>query len=339
VDVAAGATHSCAVLADGSVWCWGAWDGHRMGGTGDVSEPVMVPGIDTAVQVAAGYHHTCVRTVLDEILCWGANGYSETGVSPPSHDVFPPVQVSTGSEVQVGGYHTCIRAPNLETHCWGRVWAGPTSADSPLSLPGGGHLTVGEHHTCYSHLGHVRCFGWNDHGQLGSGGYGWRETAVVIASGTIATVGSGANHGCHSIISGASAGLYCWGDNEHGQLGRVPGADVLSPEWISLLTPQVIDGGLRHTCAKASVLPGPLLCWGFNARGQLGIGSVTAGFEFQAVDTSEVTRFDSGAEHVCTILADQTMRCWGDNAHGQIGNGSTEPVVASPTAPTRLGPQ
>lgn len=337
VDVAAGATHSCAVLADGTVWCWGARDGHRMGGTGDVSEPVMLPEVNTAVAVTAGRHHTCIRTVLDEILCWGANGYGQVG-QDPSHEVFPPVQMGTGLRVEAGTYHTCVRRSPMQTECWGRTWVGATTAQSPLVLPGGGLLAVGQHHSCYSNNSRLHCQGRNTNGQLGLGDRLWRSTGEEISYLLMAALGAGAHHTCVSISTGANAGLYCWGSNEFGQLGIQPGADRLEPMFVTGIVPQALDGGLRHTCAKESPLAGQMLCWGHNNRGQLGTGSVTSDYEFRPVALPEVLHFDVGEEHVCAVLPDQTARCWGDNRYGQIGNGDSQQTVAQPAAPTRLGP-
>lgn len=339
VDVAAGATHTCAVLADGTVWCWGARDGHRMGGTGDVDTPVRVPGIDTAVSVTAGRHHTCVRTVLSEILCWGANGYGQVGVSPPSHEVFPPVQVATGREPRAGAYHTCVRASATEAHCWGRVYLEATTADAPVVIQGGSMLALGDHHTCHIENSTVLCLGWNQRGQLGLGDRAWRPTPEAVdGDWYILAVGTGSEHSCISYMTGDLRGTHCFGANDYGQLGIPPGDDQLTPVKVSSLPAQILDGGKRHTCAKDSPLPGSLYCWGHNARGQLGTGEVLSAYEFRRVLLEEVTDFSVGDEHTCAILDDQTLRCWGDNRSGQIGNGVSDSAVATPASPHRLGP-
>ena len=342
VSVAAGKVHTCAVLADGSVWCWGARSGHRMGGTGDVRVPVRIPGIDNAVAVAAGWHHTCVRTDADEILCWGANGYGQVGAAPPSHEVFPPVQVAQGRGLTLGPETTCVRATPTELHCWGRVATRKFTADAPFVAHGSGLLAVGGHHICFVMNFALRCWGRNSHGQLGVGDRVWRlsNPGVVNTSvSSLVSVGAGTRHTCMSASVGLDTGMKCWGNNEFGQLGLSPGQDRPRPTFITDIIAQKIDGGERHTCAKESPLPAPLYCWGDNARGQLGNGTVVSGFDFQEVATGDVADFDVGAAHTCAILPDQTMRCWGDNRQGQIGNGSMVAAVAQPTAPWRLGPQ
>lgn len=339
VDVAAGATHTCAVLADGTVWCWGARNGHHMGGTGDVNVPVMVPGIDTAIAVTAGSHHTCVQTVLNEILCWGANGYGQVGVAPPSHEVFPPVQVATGRQPVAGGDHTCVRASATEAHCWGRVYLEPRTADDPVVLSGGSLLALGGHHTCLVNSSTLACLGWNPHGQLGLGDRTWRGAPENVATDWyILTAGAGEDYTCLSYMSGPNRGTHCFGANDYGQLGLPPSDDVLSPVKVSPLVAQMLDGGKRHACAKDSPLPGPLYCWGHNARGQLGTGEVLSAYDFRRALVDEVVDFSVGDEHTCAILSDQTLRCWGDNRSGQIGNGGSEAAVATPVSPWRLGP-
>ncbi len=76
--LAAGQQHTCAVLSDGYVQCWG---GGVLGNGTVVNSPlpVTVNGITDAVQVSAGYLHTCARTTAGRILCWGDNGYGQLG--------------------------------------------------------------------------------------------------------------------------------------------------------------------------------------------------------------------------------------------------------------------
>ena len=60
IQVSAGGEHSCAVLLDGTVTCWGANESGQLGNgkTSPSATPVPVSGITTAVEVAAG-EHTC----------------------------------------------------------------------------------------------------------------------------------------------------------------------------------------------------------------------------------------------------------------------------------------
>lgn len=119
--------------------------------------------------------------------------------------------------------------------------------------------------------------------------------------------------------------LYCWGLNEHGQLGPAAGAVASTP------TPQLVfasgvtalSAGEHHTCA---VHDGALKCWGSNQRGQLGVetnlGEQKPNPAPQTVFDAEVTAVAAGAEHTCAIR-DGALYCWGHNKYGQLGTGDT----------------
>jgi prepilin-type N-terminal cleavage/methylation domain-containing protein len=102
-------------------------------------------------------------------------------------------------------------------------------------------------------------------------------------------------------------------------------------------TKQIFAGGF-YTCALVESLP---YCWGRNAAGQLGNGSITDSDTPVAVTVSGqlagkvVTDLTAGYEHTCAV-ADQAAYCWGRGNVGQIGNGYTGDTV-SPTAVNSTG--
>jgi alpha-tubulin suppressor-like RCC1 family protein len=81
IAVSAGTAHSCAVLGDGQVFCWGANDQGQLGdGTTDARPlPAPVPSLTDVQQVAAGRAHTCARQRGGAIFCWGGNDAGQLG--------------------------------------------------------------------------------------------------------------------------------------------------------------------------------------------------------------------------------------------------------------------
>src|SRR3990172_3894490 len=73
--IAAGGNHTCALLASGSVQCWG-WNGNGQLGDGSTANsltPVAVSGISSATAIAAGSGHTCAQLASGGVQCWGSN--------------------------------------------------------------------------------------------------------------------------------------------------------------------------------------------------------------------------------------------------------------------------
>jgi len=118
--------------------------------------------------------------------------------------------------------------------------------------------------------------------------------------------------------------VWCWGSNDSGQLGIGTTADTASPALVQAAgrTFTSVTSGGDHSCAIAT--DGRAWCWGANAKGQLGTGSVTSslvpvpvagGYTFAALG--------AGDSHTCGIVVGGTLYCWGNNADGQVGDSTT----------------
>ena len=135
--------------------------------------------------------------------------------------------------------------------------------------------------------------------------------------------------------------MWCWGDNEFGQLGtgdanlgddrdqptRVDGRE----EWVKAAA------GLRHTCALDCW--GAIWCWGGNDRGQLGADDGIPGADSsvpqQIADARPWIDLFAGRDHTCAIAADETLWCWGGNGAAQLGIG-TQGGAADTGRPTQV---
>ena len=87
LKLAGGATHTCALLADRTVWCWGS-NATSLGGgyrasLGRVSSPVHISGMHAVRSVVAGDDHTCAIEESGALYCWGSNGYGQVASGAP----------------------------------------------------------------------------------------------------------------------------------------------------------------------------------------------------------------------------------------------------------------
>lgn len=211
----------------------------------------------------------------------------------------------------------------------GTVASGTAHAARAESVARTVSIALGAEHSCVvTDAGIVRCWGWNNDGQLGDGSDTSHGVAVDVADlqAPVTQISAGYNHTCALTNAGAIA---CWGSNANGQLGAAttascgPFACSRTPVGVAgLAGAGSIAAGFAHTCAITSA--GGLKCWGFNLYGQLGDGTTT-----DRISPGDVSGLSSGVAAVapgdvqtCALMIDGTVRCWGNNLLGELGDGT-----------------
>ena len=334
LSISSGAYHTCALLTDGTVRCWGQGTLGQLGnGTEPAdSTPVQVTGITNAVALAAGYGHTCVVLADHTIRCWGVNDGRQLGDGTYAQRSAPVTVpgISPATAVTAGQYQTCALLANGTVSCWGFNGFGlgdGVSTDSATPVVVSGITTATSvtssagFHSCATLLdGTVWCWGRNHMGQLGIGSAdGNAHLAPVQVSGitNAVAVSAGTNHTCALLITGA---VKCWGFNNLGQLND--GTVAASAVPVDALLPMAATGlvsGFSNSCA--TLVDGTFTCWGADGSGQLGTSS----------GVSATTAISPSFSHTCAILPDASVRCWGSNASGQLGDGTLASSVVAVT--------
>jgi alpha-tubulin suppressor-like RCC1 family protein len=167
---------------------------------------------------------------------------------------------------------------------------------------------------------------------LGDGTRIGRHTPVDVFDLTSGVIGviAGKYHTCALTSEG---GVKCWGWNSYGELGDGTTTDRLSPVPVSGLVGEVeaVSVGENHTCALTSV--GGIKCWGGNASGRLGNGTISVRIT-SPVDviglTGGVVEVSAGARHTCALTSVGGVKCWGNNNYHQLGDGTTTISSSTP---------
>jgi alpha-tubulin suppressor-like RCC1 family protein len=340
VAVDAGYSHTCALMDNGTVKCWGSNDHGQLGNGSRINSsiPVDVAGMTDAIAVVAGWKHTCALTAGGAVKCWGYNLNGELGNGATADSVTPVGVYGLASGVTMidaGDDHTCAVMVQGGVRCWGYNASGQlgdstsVSRSVPVGVKGlsGEVMAVatGWGHTCALLIdGSPLCWGSNIYGQLGSGVSAEIRFSPADVAGlarSAETVRAGGGQSCALTIYGDAR---CWGNNKYGQLGdgsaelrRTPVAAAgLAPD------PRDIAVGWNHSCVVDS--GGGLICWGWNYYGQLGDGTKASRPTPAGVYglSAGVWSVGLGWAHSCAVTDDGSVKCWGLNDSGQLGDGS-----------------
>jgi len=450
-DVSLGNGHTCAIVLNGSVYCWGYNAYGQLGDNTTTNSPIPIlthlPQGRTAIAISSGNDHSCAILDNNSVYCWGYNGNKQLGSSlNPSRSLIPLfAELPTGSsvvELSMGTSFSCAVLENGSAYCWGYNNYNQVEGQSNSNLPNTVLIPVhvelesiyrivslssGSEHACaVLENGEITCWGRTSNNQdielnkgsnpnelryviseqntkrlhpigwgvldysisnlpegfafessyLGilpnatrTGTFDWSVTSLAgnhqgttvyqginidrkqgakpawtnsisyIDSNSelpMETVDTNYRHSC-GIQQGGE--LFCWGLNDQGQLGDGTTTRRLRPtavryEGASPLVNQV-STGYHNTCIVTDA--NRVMCWGDGTYGQNGIGSYsTDGTEFDQKRPKEVllswdvnaTMVSTGKNFACALIDDGAVRCWGQNNLGQLGMGSTSPAYS-----------
>ena len=234
------------------------------------------------------------------------------------------------------GEQTCALLDTGGLRCWGSGTNGAigdgglTNRLTPVNVTGltsgVSAVSSGIYHVCaLLDTGAVRCWGYNNKGQVGNGQSSFVTPVSTPASVTglssgVAAISAGNNFTCALLTNG---GVRCWGDNSEGQLGNGTLTDSSSPVVVSGLSSSAVSiaTGNYHACALLS--SGTVQCWGKNSSYELGNGDPD-GRTMTPVDVqflgAGVKSVAVGGSHSCALFNAGNVKCWGSNSYGQTGS-------------------
>jgi alpha-tubulin suppressor-like RCC1 family protein len=280
---------SCAILTGNILKCWGYNAQGQLGQNSATALPYIpiIPAISlgagkTALDVSVGAYHSC--TVLNDgaVKCWGRNYFNAS-----NWGILGIGNAGTTASNNCVGVGNCIGDAAGEMTSLSSVSLGTNVTAT--------QITSGHYHNCAlttsaTNPNKIKCWGYNDVGQLGLGStstmgdslaeMGDSLAYVNLGTGRTATkVAAGANHTC-ALLDNKK--LKCWGLNSSGQLG-------------------------------------------YNSTTTVGVSSSQMGDNLPTVNVGsgmDVLDVQVGENHTCALLSNNDVKCWGINNNGQLGQGS-----------------
>jgi alpha-tubulin suppressor-like RCC1 family protein len=320
-QVLAGYGHTCALLRNGEVYCWG--NNHHGQCNGFPSEPVATPvPIDLPrmrfVEVAPADKHTCALAVDKTVYCWGTTEQGECGSDPALTGlrVVGPRKVPDLDSVErivAVKNHTCAfrsKAPSMV--CWGS----------------NSHVQPSERTFVNGKLGPA------------AGDLAYSSSPIAVDIGTPVAAPGMVAEATYAV--GQDGRVYAWGENDRLQLGidshekivRTPTPVMLETD--AGLVPlrgaaEVIHFGGTDHCVKMANrfdLGTSFLCWGTGEWGELGAGTED---DARAIHRSPIPvravpstahGLVHGEDHACAAVASAgRIEAWCYGRPGALGNG------------------
>ncbi|MBK8011683.1 MAG: hypothetical protein IPK13_10045 [Deltaproteobacteria bacterium] len=234
----------------------------------------------TVKEISSGLDHSCARRHDGSVWCWGKNDREQTGQTASTYEL---------DARQVMG----LPSPSDEMN-------------RPVNIITGTNASCAQ-----TRGGQLWCWGDNSYGQLGNGSASsMRNTPELVSSleDKVASVAAGGDHMCAVKMDGS---VWCWGKNDHGQLGNGTLVSASTPVYA---TDSAVQVALGPDFSCALKLDGTVWCWGRDDAGQLADGGGQDSLSpKKTITIPGLVAITAGGKHGCTITSAGKAYCWGDN--------------------------
>jgi alpha-tubulin suppressor-like RCC1 family protein len=310
--------HTCAVMNDGTVKCWGE---DFISGASNPT-PTLVPGLTDVVEIGAGQSVDCARRKDGTILCWGA--FTSGKLVTVSSSPLTAMSVGPGGMCGVNdlGAATCNGSAFLS--CMFGTPAFDATATTVRGLANVKGIAIGQRHACaFEQSGATFCWGCGDDNGIAEdafalGSMSKSTTTPIAVPGVTSTIAISADTESTCAVQSDGSTL-CWGDASQFSPGI-----VLQPTGAVKADlpahPLDLDVGLTFTCAATQ---DQVRCVG--GEPTFADGCSTRSDAPQTFSVPGVVEVSVGFEHACARDASGSVWCWGCNRNGEIGDGTIKP--------------
>ena len=335
-----GQDFSCGIMNDDNVRCWGWGEYGQLGSSNknDIGSVVNTTGIDlpvvdigpglVPVQISSQGGHTCILTSVGSVKCWGVNFDYELGLGRLQNQHVGDDPNEMGANLPTVNLGTGLTASSV---------------------------VAGKGFTCavISTNKRLKCWGYNDLGNLGLGDIAYRGGPgtmgeslpyVDLGSGrTVKQVALGWHSSCAILDNDC---LKCWGSlysyEDFQRRGDQPGEMGDNLNCVNLGTGRYakqVSVGVGVACAVTDT--DDVKCWGQNMAYELGyqdqayrgVSALQMGDNLPNIDLGpgrKAKKVSTGSGWTCVLMDNSQVKCWGGNSFGQLGNGNSQNTMLTP---------
>ncbi|HEX3028454.1 MAG TPA: hypothetical protein VHT34_03930, partial [Clostridia bacterium] len=372
IMAAAGGSHTVALKKDGTVWSWGSNESGQLGDgtTKNKSKPVQVVGLKSVISVGAGAYSSFAIKSDGTVWSWGYNYYGQLG-DGSNKNKLKPVQVFNLKGIKsISSSNHSVLAVKKDGTVWG--WGNNAFGQlgdgtkinrfKPVQVKGLNNVIAvasgGFHALALQKNGTVFAWGKNKDGQLGDGTNIDRKNPVRVSGlNNIKAIAAGGTNNLqfvkgnmalsetgHSAAIKNDGTVWCWGQNDFGQLGDGTNQKRNKPVCVlGLNNVSAISLSGFHILVQKK--DGTLWSWGSNQSGQLGDGTSDdrnkpvqikgmSGVKSFAAGGGACTRYQGNEIQISSVgftiivKSDGSITGWGYNESGQLGDGTTNNKAA-----------
>ncbi|TMA25452.1 MAG: hypothetical protein E6J78_17410 [Deltaproteobacteria bacterium] len=289
-------TNACALRKDGTVWCAGD-NTNGVNGLGDTTTHPILTQVGTHTDwasLASGGNSVLAVKLTNAVWSWGsdANGVLGDGV---------------------------VNLTLVDQHA-------PENSGNSFA-----QVSIGAAGCGITATGNLFCWGDNSRGEVGNGSatafFPTPQSVTTVAPATdtgwtmVSTSPSGSSGSGYTCgINGGA--LFCWGENQFGQLGQggMTPAFSTTPLRVGTTTDwTMISAGDDSACGLRTT--NEVFCWGYNGYGVVPAIAATP-VTSPALVASGYLTVSAGGGHACGVTTAGTVFCWGLNTSGEIGDGT-----------------
>jgi alpha-tubulin suppressor-like RCC1 family protein len=274
------------------------------------AEAGSLPQAEPKATIAAGNTGTCI-VEGGTVTCWGQNHGFMLGTTVPAYEWQAPTKLALSGidDIALGHQHACALVRRpARLRCWGTVPGGVGQTEIPQDIV--------------------------------------LPQALIDAG--IDYVSLGRSHSCVLSMGASPSRVWCWGKNDHGQVGAGPAASSQPTAVEGLASATRLSAGDDHSCAVMET--GSIKCWGRSDFFQAGTNRDDAGnvitpteipppagdrfVEVRAGDSAE--RYPGYPGYTCARTAQKKVYCWGSDAGGRLAQNGPLPVPQCDRTPRGL---